>query len=62
MLKLPEGYEVKNLKGTDHWWVDGACGFCVASGDSRDNAIKNAMEAIDTYKNWDGPGCPAWYV
>ena len=45
-MKLPDGYVLKRVANTDLYFVDGACGFCVAHGDSPEEAISNSLAAI----------------
>jgi len=64
MSELPNGYVIKNIKGCAHWWVDGACGYCVASGNTRKEAVDNALRTIQAFEDRrkNSIGCPAWYV
>jgi crossover junction endodeoxyribonuclease RusA len=44
---LPEGYELKSIPDIDdYFWVDGACGHQVAYGKTSEEAINNALDAI----------------
>lgn len=52
-------YTIKKIPSVDHWFVDGKCGYCVAAGQTRQEAIEEATKRIEqaqkeSYK-------PAWY-
>ncbi len=65
MNKLPNGYILKSLKTATYFWVEGACGYCVSTGDTAKNAIKNALKAIEQEKKriqTGGFGKAVWLV
>ena len=65
LSKLPAGYTLKSLKSSAYFWVDGCCGFCVAHGDTEEEAINAALKSINQEKERisnGGIGSASWLV
>ncbi len=39
--------KLKKLKTVEYYWVDGYCGYLIANGNTRNEAINNAIEYIN---------------
>ncbi len=46
MIHMDYYSELKHVKGTDRWFVDGVCGFCISDGTSKEEAVINAIAYI----------------
>ena len=55
------GYSVKS-SGPSHHWIDGACGYCVASGPTKESACRNALVLISRERTRRGTGRASWYL
>jgi hypothetical protein len=53
--------KLKHLKGTDHWFVDGVCGFQISDGDTPREAIINAIYYIIHLAKDSNVQNPLWY-
>ena len=53
-IKNADMYQVNSLSTGNHFWIDGVCGRCVASGETIDNAIDNAIVAIKNAESFTG--------
>lgn len=55
------GYSVKS-SGPGYHWVDGACGYRVTSGQTKELACRNALALISCERTRKGIGKATWYL
>ena len=55
------GYSIKSSVPRHHW-VDGACGYCVCSANTKHAACRKALALISRERKRKGVGCASWYL